>query len=1024
MPYYHSTIDKALFGAYLNMARNNLRMVLTNIEEKVYGKSGNWKEDSMRHSSVIKALEKNEQPDVSKRITDMLLRDLPFLKLTVKSKLNPSANDYATSLIEFIEQLSQLRNFHCHYLHNPYKTNPEIIESLRHIFDAARRRVKIRFNYTTEEVEHLVRKIAGMVNGKRVGIEKKNYSFAFADAHEEITEIGIAFFTCLFLNKKYITLFLKQLKGFKDSRTRKTRATINTFGFFNIRIPQPKLQSNDTKEGLLMDILEDLKRCPNELFEHLSAEDQERFRVKSDNQEEENEVLQKRFSDRFPYLALRYFELTEHVKDFQFHTDLGKYNFKHYKKQVGGEERIRQLQKNMKGTGRLKDFTEDKMPEEWNVLVKRSDELPGDYMEPHIVFTNPHYHFVNNQIGVCINDFAKYPDAKTRKNPEPDIWLSIYELPALVFLHLLTKRDDGSSEIKWVLYRHNQNIKSFFIAVAEENLQPGFTKETLQTELKKYNLEYNHIPKVLIEYLLKKTAKNVQEKAEGKLHVLISETIVLLRKLDEDVEKAKEKEGGKRYKPIQSGKIADFIARDMLFLQPPVNEKEGKATSTLFQVLQARLAYYGRDKNLLNSLYKECNLIDSANAHPFLNNVPLAYSIVDYYKNYLLKRKEYLEKLREKCMKGKINSNEFHFLHLGAREKRSGDSYYKNLAKTFSEKPINFPRGLFLNAIKQQSKNKNGESIKKLLEEHERVNTIFLIQEHFKTVEEDEAQPFYNFERNYFLIDQLLDKRKQNSREARKQYYYSAKELAEEVNKIKEEIKKIPVRYDDEKRMRIIAEKNYHHLTENEKILRHIKTCDIILFLLVKDLLQSLEEPLFGATDLKNIKLRDIMPDAEKGILSMPINFKLKYGDKFICQNNMKLKNYGDFRRFLKDNRIKNLITYFPEKDITKEKLEKELEQYDKARIEVQKIILEFEKQCSERYNICIGDSDRYIDHKTILDKWQANNLNNPDRDQMEDLRSSFMHNDYPVKISLDAKEDSTIAEKLVEKARELFILN
>ena len=46
MPFNQLTIDKAYFGAYLNMARNNLRMVLTNIEEKVYGKSGNWKVDN------------------------------------------------------------------------------------------------------------------------------------------------------------------------------------------------------------------------------------------------------------------------------------------------------------------------------------------------------------------------------------------------------------------------------------------------------------------------------------------------------------------------------------------------------------------------------------------------------------------------------------------------------------------------------------------------------------------------------------------------------------------------------------------------------------------------------------------------------------------------------------------------------------------------------------------------------------------------------------------------------------------
>jgi hypothetical protein len=242
----------------------------------------------------------------------------------------------------------------------------------------------------------------------------------------------------------------------------------------------------------------------------------------------------------------------------------------------------------------------------------------------------------------------------------------------------------------------------------------------------------------------------------------------------------------------------------------------------------------------------------------------------------------------------------------------------------------------------------------------------------------------------------------------------------------------MPTRNDEQEKKKIIAERNYHHLTENEKVLRHIKACDMVLFMMVKDLLKSLEEPLFKSTDLKKLKLKEVMPDAEKGILSMPIDFKLKFNEKFICQGDMKLKNYGDFRRFLKDNRLKNLVKYFPEKEIAKEKLEKELEQYDKARIEVQRIILEFEKQCSVKYNIDMsyaesdesypGGKKPYVNHNIILSSWASNNPQNLSREEMENLRSSFMHNDYPTKLSLDTTNSSTIAEKLIEKARELFV--
>src|SRR4051812_7950169 len=90
-PFYHPPIDKSFFGAYLNMARSNLHMVLTHIDEKVHNQKRSLEEDRMQESELIKSLQSKTHPDVTMRVLDMLKQHLPFLKLIVESKQNPIA---------------------------------------------------------------------------------------------------------------------------------------------------------------------------------------------------------------------------------------------------------------------------------------------------------------------------------------------------------------------------------------------------------------------------------------------------------------------------------------------------------------------------------------------------------------------------------------------------------------------------------------------------------------------------------------------------------------------------------------------------------------------------------------------------------------------------------------------------------------------------------------------------------------------------------------------------------------------
>ena len=71
------------FGAYLNMARNNLAIILTYISDAVQ-KPFNAGEDNLISSTIIQMLKSNKEPDQARRVIRHLEKHLPFLKLIVE----------------------------------------------------------------------------------------------------------------------------------------------------------------------------------------------------------------------------------------------------------------------------------------------------------------------------------------------------------------------------------------------------------------------------------------------------------------------------------------------------------------------------------------------------------------------------------------------------------------------------------------------------------------------------------------------------------------------------------------------------------------------------------------------------------------------------------------------------------------------------------------------------------------------------------------------------------------------------
>ena len=132
------------------------------------------------------------------------------------------------------------------------------------------------------------------------------------------------------------------------------------------------MTSDVDKDGLALDMLNDLKKCPKELFELLSKEKQQKFREKDapDDTEDGQETLMRRYSDRFPYFAIRYCDENEVFENLRFHIDLGKYYFKFYEKQtIDGGTYQRALDKRLKTFGRIKEV-KSKVKQEWDEIIK------------------------------------------------------------------------------------------------------------------------------------------------------------------------------------------------------------------------------------------------------------------------------------------------------------------------------------------------------------------------------------------------------------------------------------------------------------------------------------------------------------------------------------------------------------------------------------------------------------------------------------------------------------------------------
>lgn len=829
----YSVNDKHFWAAFFNLARHNIFITTNHISRQLGIKpiendqnildviKQSWKTDNITNNLRKKA-----------KLYELILKHFPFLesasygtqsfevsknlqgKNRIKNSVEKQTEQSETFsfesiisvLITFIEKLQDLRNYYSHHKHSNQTGKPlpeiQLIHKLYNVLDTSVRLTKEDYKHNLkinpkEDFEHLIRK------GKAGDNPKFKHHF---ERNREYTEAGLLFFVSLFLDKKDAIWMQKKIYGFKRGDTGYTKMTNEVFCRSRIIIPKIRLISTYDHDQMLLDILNELARCPKPLFDRLREEDRKKFKIpleivwdeeEEDTTDEDNPLKSMliRHQNRFPYFALRYFDLKKTFKSMRFQIDLGSYHFSIYDKLIGTQNEKRHLTRSLYGFDRIQVFDDKEQPKRWKELVKDLDYYEKSDL-PFISKTKPHYHLFSNKIGIKFikSNTKRWPnlDVEEKENGikkythnndfTADAFLSVHELTPMMFYYLLTENGD---KVEGVIKSVKKNIFALYDAFEKNDIN---SMTDLNKHLEGKNILVGDLPKQMVS-ILSNIQKNRNIQARQKQDKLIEETQKkidqLKRQVRQDIRIGKRKSG-----LMKPGIIAKWLINDMMRFQPvalstdkqPLNRS--KANSTEYQLLQRTFAFFGSEKKRLPAYFIQLRLINSENPHPFLSKFKWEQqpNILSFYENYLKARLSYLKQINpEDWQKNQ------HFLQLkGAKTNR------KKLVEGWKN-GFNLPRGIFTNPIKEWLKNSPENSkINEVINTFDRAGFITkTIPFYFKENKNDGVPSFYHYKVNVANTNKPK-KGKYLSIEQRAKYQFENKKNLNQENTISriEEIRK------------------------------------------------------------------------------------------------------------------------------------------------------------------------------------------------------------------------------------------
>ena len=1101
--------NKHLFGAYSTMALSNIRNILdhiatlADIENDFYSDSDSyWYHpcikiidprnnctDAAKADFVIEKIkshfpfvpivaEAQRQSDIlrAKKQLDIAVRNRDYqkqeeLKHRQKSLLSVTNADIYRVLNNMLWVLANYRNQTVHYLISDIKfedgsdflnyNEQPLSRMLNNYFTIALRDTANKYSYSPEALSFIQSSRYKTENRRKIldtnfflSIQHNNSDTNPKNLH--LSGVGVALLICLFLEKKYVNVFLQKLPIYGPYKKQSMEANIirQSFSIHTVKLPKERIVSEKSDFTIALDMLNELKRCPKQLFSTLSYADQNAFRIVSSDM---SDVLQVRHTDRFAQLSLEYIDRRELFSDIRFHLNMGKLRYlktadKHC---IDGVSRVRVLEGKINAFGRIHEFEARRKEQgfvEWHEQtdrliktnknieirdfehVKRDDATPDSY--PYIIDTYTHYLLENNKIEMRFGDYlpklVKVDDQKwTVYNEMPTCCMSALELPAMMFHMMLC----GSEATEHLIKAEVEKYKKLFGAMANGTL----SKENIGN----FGIAMEDLPKKVIDCVnRKKSGKSFVKQIKKEIAEMLADTnlrIVRLKSDKRSVASTQNKMGKRGFRSIQPGKLADWLAADIVKHQPSLRTGDDYGTDRItgmnYRVMQSTIATFNaatpeHSLDELKRVFSAAQLIQcQEREHPFLqkalNRNP--QNTIDFYEFYLQAKRAYYQSLRQSIENGEdvklpyLNPDRNKWVRRGA-------SFYSTMGDIYLEDmPIELPRQMFDKEIKKalaQLPSMKGVDMKQS-------NVTFLIAEYLKRELKDDFQPFYKWNRNYRFTDMMICEENCDTKalaskfipmELREEIWEKRGELKDaykrwafgRLNK-NPDIKRLsPAEKDELLEKRIAKCRNEYQ--KSEKIIRRYKVQDVLMFMMVKSMFA---QGVFTA-ESKEFALSTITPDAERGILSevVPIDFKFSIDGKTytIHSNGMKIKNYGDFYKLINDKRMKSLLNIVTHSTIEKDLLEKEFSTYDDKRPEAVEIIFEFEKAAYEKHPELkeLLTPERKFDFRALLEELQAkSDLSQIDARYLSQIRNAFNHNAYPrnLKITSNIPE---IAQEMV----------
>ena len=1047
--------DKHFWAAFLNLARHNVYITINHINKLLEIRQI----DNDEKVLDIKALWQKVDKDINQkaRLRELMIKHFPFLEFAIynnnkdgkqeeKQAKAQSFESLKDCLFLFLKKLQESRNYYSHYKYSESSQEPKLEKELRkkmyNIFDASIRLVKEDYQYNKDidpekDFKHLERK------------EDFNYLFTDKDNKGKITKNGLLFFVSLFLEKKDAIWMQQKLRGFKDNRGNKEKMTHEVFCRSRMLLPKIRLESTQTQDWILLDMLNELIRCPKSLYERLQGAYREKFKVPFDSIDEDYDAEQEPFrntlvrhQDRFPYFALRYFDYNEIFKNLRFQIDLGTYHFSIYKKLIGGQKEDRHLTHKLYGFERIQEFAKQNRPDEWKAIVKDLDTYETSN-ERYISETTPHYHLENQKIGIRFRNGNKeiWPSLETNgennekrkykldKQYQAEAFLSVHELLPMMFYYLLLKKEEPNNDkknasiVEGFIKREIRYIYKLYDAFANGEIN---NIDDLEKYCEDKGIPKRHLPKQMVAILYDEHKDMVKE-AKRKQKEMVKDTKKLLATLEKQTQGEIE-DGGRNIRLLKSGEIARWLVNDMMRFQPVQKDNEGnplnnsKANSTEYQMLQRSLALYNKEEKPTR-YFRQVNLINSSNPHPFLKWTKWeeCNNILSFYRSYLTKKIEFLNKLKPEDWE----KNQY-FLKL-KEPKTNRETLVQGWKNGF-----NLPRGIFTEPIREWFKRHQNNS-----EEYEKVEALdrvglvtkviplFFKEEYFKEDAQKEinncVQPFYSFPYNVGNIHKPDEKDFLPSEERKK--LWGDKKDKFKGYKAKVKSKKLTDKEKEEYRSYL----EFQSWNKFERELRLVRNQDIVTWLLCTELIDKLKVEGLNVEELQKLRLKDIDTDTAKqeknNILNriMPMQLPVTVYEiddshnivkdrplhtVYIEETKTKLLKQGNFKALVKDRRLNGLFSFvdtsseaeLKDKPISKSVVEYELGEYQNARIETIKDMLLLEETLIKKYKTLPTNKFKkmlkgWLEGKDEADKARFQN----DVKLLVAVRNAFSHNQYPM---------------------------